>query len=1606
MPKKPSVNRQFLENLVKQSYKNRLIEQDTTGGFQMTRRQNQRQIKKSFPKAYTNKFSDEEVNEILLAILVGMPASRDQVSSFGKNKVKYGLSDYSSVAAALDKVKDLTPFEQVIFRFLKIVSLPKKGAPGQKVKMQWNKELFDKISSACKEGERLILREFEKTIKQDRTSILPFGLFPQGPKTKMDAMEFGSVKGQGERINNAFEKFLNKIYEIYDEYNIIDETGILATGFKSTDFSILTRKASEQTINNFYLKYGREIYRGRAKGASAQSGYRPVRKILEKEVLSLSEPFKKAKITNFLQLRRNLSTIFGDREDPAAKIKRSPGSRFRVYNAVAVKQSSELDNDPASLLKSFLDVGISLYTSVSLVGLLAKPVILTARLSPEIAKLFVKSATNEVSKVTLKQSMKNLFTTKVGLKRLADIIITIPFHFKISFDQMDREIGVRLQELRQLHAQFFKFLSYELPLTDEQKKFIEYCKGNPGKTYHTPTGKGGMSAQTCPTDPSDLSSYIQAPFSTSFSAVAGAAIAGVEKVSPTTIEDVVDDIKEAWTSIYNEMIKINLLLASVNEHSSAGESTVVDMQAYQKNIINDPKNKEGLNEFLGVIAKIYEDAKDFHKKKDTKGLENQYRIGSDRIVEVINFHNKIQEKSSIIEKQIIKMKKFATEIKEITTLDDMLQEDTEAKPQVDSQEPEKEGKNKTIVKSTDNQKALVQSVVSQLPKDQQLVNYGPLGVKIANKPYIVNFEGENFRLNEKVFTFVSKGFIDKEVSIESAVRQGSALVIILGALGMSTKIQLVDDNVVEMFSAALKLTNSGEEHHMNLKDADSGDIEEGKIVLKSIDNKYPKPKKPKETSPLSGNKDSIIIIGDSNSIHMAQLWYEKGKRAKSGPYTILQDGQDMVSPVIGSGQVDFIYEELQRFFNKKGNNYNPTTAIMHLGYNAPSKALTNIKKIVTFLNSKGVNDIRIVDVKASEPMPKPYIKSVKRLSRDLKTLPNVTIIKNEEKNDSSGFHFSEASYKKLLDDAKRGTTADRLSNYEFVQGTSLKYRVPDRITPAVAPSNWKDVGTETDWIKFRNFLGGIEGSGIYNIKGGDGNLYDGVYQFGFPEKAANAGETYGKTDPETRSMWRTRPQMQENAFTRYTKKTITFHAKRFKKIDDTFDLLKDFNEVGFILPDGGETVLDPSSAQGAVLMKALAQAIKQGLLSSSHNVGAGAAKKFFEANWVENGVVHTRDFEVNGVKKEGLPTISIKIGNGDHDWKTQSADGFGNRDVDHFIKVVKIKTQLTEVSSRPAKFTIGYDPSTNKDYQMVQREGKRLIGLNVSKKDLRTVADLTDTGSEKKVVTKKKTKARQTKATSASFLQDMAEVRLKKDKGGKIINFNNFVSVFGEKYFPKFDVFGKSLQLKKDREDIEKTDLSQFAEKKKEQLKNNYLARNKGQILNTLRKIKDEDKREQLLSLEGRVRLPVYFPSSFLRYSKTKGYTLFFELENLKGMQGGADVENGDITVVPSRNPGVFESIKFMGTKSERYIEQINIDLDQNIKLLKAFKARLDGFSQEQVEVEYLTMEDRKVYQEFINNLIEIFEIGKEALTDKDSGSTIRRAWKVVNLAAVIYLIP
>jgi hypothetical protein len=1564
MSKKTSISRKYLENLVKETFKRGLAEQ-TASGFGRSRANRARYMKKSFPKSFTDKFSESEVTEILLTILVGMPASRDQVTSFAKNKVKYGLSDYSATAAAMEEVEGLTGFEQVIFRFLKIVSLSKDGEPNRRVKMQWNKELFDKLSNACIEGERIILNQFDETVKQDRTSLLPQGLFPTGPRGGLGSI--GALGSQEDRVNDAFGKFLNKIYEIYDDYNIIDETGILATGYESGDLPILTRKASKETVGNFHSNYGRKIHRRGFKGAESQSGYKPVRKILETEVIRLSKPFRDAKIENFLQLRRYLAYVFGDNDDVSGKVERSEGSRFRVYRAVATKQNAEKDNDPASLFKSFLDVGISLYTSVSLVGLAAKPLLGMARMSPEISKLFLKTANSEVSKRTLKDSINRLFTTKVGLKKLADVIITIPVHFSISFDQLDREISARLAELQALHSQYFKFLDYTPELGAQQKKFIEFCKDNPGQP-----GPGG---QTCPSDPGQLTSYLTAPFSTSFKAIGSAYTAASDAVSPTKIEDTMEDIKGAWASIYNEMIKVNLLLASVNDRSSASEGTVIDMQGYQKNVINDPKNKEGLESFLEVITKIYSDARSSHKVGDEEDVKNQFVIGNNKIVEVINFHNEIQEKSNIIKKQISKMKAAAQEMKKITTLNSELNEDAQETPAGDGSTPMSD---------------VVGSVIAQLPEKEQLVDYGPLTVNIGSTTYVLNFDGDDFRLNEKVFNFVSVGLVNKDVHIESSIRQGDSLTVILGALGMSTKIELTEENVVEMLAAALVLSTVGQEYSMNMKDKETGDDEQGKIVLKRIDNNYPKPEEPKQASPAAGGISSIVVIGDSNAIRMAQTLYKTGDTKKdSEGLVFLKDGDNIVSPVIGSGQPSRIDTEVESFLSQKSENYSPTTAIIHMGYNNPKSALRNIESIINTLKSYNINDIRIIDVKASKPKDDTYISNVKKLSDGLKRLSGVTIIKNEEKNGSDGYHFSSESHDRLLKAALAGIEVQGTSGYDFKKGSDLKYRVP-KVNPAVKPNNWdSSVGNGGDWVKFRNFLGGVEGSGIYNIKGGDGDLYDGVYQFGVGAKKAFVGTQAAKMDAGSRTNFRMRFQGQENALTEFTKSSIIRLKPTFVTIDEAFEDAAKLKKIKFILPDEARTSqveVDTDTTAGKSLISSVRHAIKQGLLATSHNLGPGKAIDFFDANWPSRVVFSSAD----------LPVISLKVGNGEHEWKSVAKDGFGNKDSEHFIKVVKIKLELIKVSDRPEKFKAGYNPTTNEDYSLVKMSGGVMTGFSISKKESKKLPDLSVKSTPTRNDQKKQATSGAVNASPQNLAQDVTDVN-------GVTDFFDFVSVFGAKYFPKFDVSGKSMMLKKDRRDIEKTDLSQFANKKKEQLKNNYLARNKRQILKLTRK-KEPETRNQLLSLEGRVRIPVYFPAAFLRYNKRRGYTMFFELENLEGIKG-KKVENGDITIVPARNPQAFESIKFIG-KSQRYIDEIQTALKENIRLLKFFLKKLDSFSQQETEVEYLTMEDRAMYREFIKNLIEIFEIGLEAIIDRDSSSTIRRAWKVVNLAAVIYLIP
>ena len=75
----------------------------------------------------------------------------------------------------------------------------------------------------------------------------------------------------------------------------------------------------------------------------------------------------------------------------------------------------------------------------------------------------------------------------------------------------------------------------------------------------------------------------------------------------------------------------------------------------------------------------------------------------------------------------------------------------------------------------------------------------------------------------------------------------------------------------------------------------------------------------------------------------------------------------------------------------------------------------------------------------------------------------------------------------------------------------------------------------------------------------------------------------------------------------------------------------------------------------------------------------------------------------------------------------------------------------------------------------------------------------------------------------------------------------------------------------------------------------------------------------------------------------------------------------------------------------------------KNKQTFEALRDRLMSFEQGQIEVDNLTDDDKRIYLDWLNSYISLFEAGLDSLID--SGSSIRRSWNLDNLSAAIYLL-
>ena len=184
--------------------------------------------------------------------------------------------------------------------------------------------------------------------------------------------------------------------------------------------------------------------------------------------------------------------------------------------------------------------------------------------------------------------------------------------------------------------------------------------------------------------------------------------------------------------------------------------------------------------------------------------------------------------------------------------------------------------------------------------------------------------------------------------------------------------------------------------------------------------------------------DQIIIVGDSNAAGMVYYGKYKGKLkykrdyvfglkgwSKGGAIYVDPETREPLEPAIGAYTTTQILQKLKKFYEFKGEDYKPSIAVVHMGYNdlsnAPTIGFDNIQKAVNFLRSKGVSDVRVILTKGrNTKIDRNFKAHMQQLSDRLQNeLTGAKIIPNNAKLSKDGVHFF-GYYEKLYREALGG----------------------------------------------------------------------------------------------------------------------------------------------------------------------------------------------------------------------------------------------------------------------------------------------------------------------------------------------------------------------------------------------------------------------------------------------------------------------------------------------------------------------------------------------------------------------------------------------------------
>ena len=733
----------------------------------------------------------------------------------------------------------------------------------------------------------------------------------------------------------------------------------------------------------------------------------------------------------------------------------------------------------------------------------------------------------------------------------------------------------------------------------------------------------------------------------------------------------------------------------------------------------------------------------------------------------------------------------------------------------------------------------------------------------------------------------------------------------------------------------------------------------------------------------------------------------------------------------------------------RDKSYVPKVAIISMGYNDPPSvsekgtSINNFKSIISALKERGVKDIRIIEPRADKGNYKRNADLIRPGVYDLadsvvKIVPNPTTQDGGPPR-GDGVHYTPSGARRLFKDAMSGLTVSsdvqvRPSGAKDAGSGTSTTSQPVQRTPTLR-QNLESFGAALDprverlYYAFGKKAIGYEPSqfdlharGITDLETANNSKrymfvnpagYIGKYQLNgdwwYTTLLSRIRKDHGLEDliPEG-DIGYAEPEKGRHKPHSWVKKGENKYGKRLSYKQFAKEIVKkDMWQIQ-------ELLWAAMQADNSGASKGMDQRTKAGYLAIGHNIGGPTADIWVKA---KKDYLKTKD------PRYLMKMWSMQDGNhtaGERFLRNSARKVYGAK----FIKLPQGNHSVfadiyARETGKPkprfmSKFGNSFNPNSKlevyeeywnrstgnadifkyykKDGSPAGDAGSLDVGSSTSS-TVTAVSAVPAPSADQQQAQQGQKPADQEKDQVITTKQALEKFNSRLDRISKIENFKELIQRFQILYGTSIsEVIGGLVQLEKYVSNLDQGDLSFHRKAKFKELIGNVHNLNKEKLfaLYKSEREKDLDTANSLMAFIHRPRLITYIPTNYLLYTNADGFNLSFELGPPFGNKVGVTLNEHDF----------FSNSNFGDSKEKAMLRRI---LVQNKETFEALYNKLESFEIGQIETDRLTEAQKEDYSKFLSSFITLFESGIDSLEDR--GSSLRRSWKMDNLAAAIYLL-